>query len=286
MNRFILKVSIIVFSLTLASFRWPVENGRITSTFGESRGDHFHDGIDLGSPDGKIYPVANGKLLLYWDKSLFPLDQYPGGGNYKIIAHEGGVYSVILHLEDGGPIAKEYGANDVIGIIGNTGHSYGKHLHLSIVDLKRRQSLNPLVIMPPSEDLKAPEVVALHLRIGDKYVQLRDKAKIRLTRHYPLLVEMYDSVRGGERLGVYGVVVHFNGKKMCDSVYKSIAITPNGMAVGGKTYEALYDEKGYYKVNGVKYLNGENIIKITAMDYAGNIAEKEFTVFVTLDMPL
>ena len=77
-------------AMSFVSFRWPVNNGTVTSTFCESRWDHFHDGMDMTSIDGKVYPVESGTLLFYWDKTLFPLDNYPGGGNYKILEHRNG----------------------------------------------------------------------------------------------------------------------------------------------------------------------------------------------------
>lgn len=78
-ERLTLYLSILVFALMSLSFRWPVDAGRITSSFGESRGDHFHDGIDMVCPDDKIYPVDSGKLVYYRDETIFPLDVVPGG---------------------------------------------------------------------------------------------------------------------------------------------------------------------------------------------------------------
>ena len=73
-NSNLLYSCIILLTLFNTSFRWPVENGRITSTFGESRWDHFHDGVDMTSIDNKIYPSADGKLIFLWDKSIFPIE--------------------------------------------------------------------------------------------------------------------------------------------------------------------------------------------------------------------
>ena len=69
--RFILFAVPLVLVMSLVSFKWPVTNGTVTSTFCESRWDHFHDGIDMTSIDDKVYPVEDGKLLFYWDKALF-----------------------------------------------------------------------------------------------------------------------------------------------------------------------------------------------------------------------
>jgi hypothetical protein len=286
MQRVVTGMAVILLAFSTTSFRWPVNNGKITSTFGESRNDHFHDGVDMTASDMKIYPAASGNLLLFWDKSLFPLDHYPGGGNFKVLSHGNKQYSVYLHLEDGGPVRKSYSETDQIGIIGNTGHSYGKHVHFTVVDRSIMKSLNPYCIMPALEDVKAPEIVGMHLRIGDKYVLLRENSKIRLTKHYPLLLQVYDSIAGNERVGVYRLVVVMNNRKVYDTVFHGLGMTSRGIALGKKIFSDVFDEIGYYKVDGVKYINGENTVKITACDFKGNVTEKDYLFNVTLDMPL
>ncbi|MDR3238208.1 MAG: M23 family metallopeptidase, partial [Spirochaetia bacterium] len=118
-NRLLAKVSLLIIVLFTLSFNWPVENGRLTSTFGESRGDHFHDGIDLVSADDIIRPAADGTVMYFWDKSFFPLDNEPGGGNFTIIQHEGDVCSVYMHIAVGTISA----SGKQLAVIGNSGHS-------------------------------------------------------------------------------------------------------------------------------------------------------------------
>ena len=50
---------LVFFNLSFANFnfQWPLKEGLITSTFGESRADHFHDGVDIVSANKNIYPV-------------------------------------------------------------------------------------------------------------------------------------------------------------------------------------------------------------------------------------
>ena len=133
MNKSILYFSILVLVMSNLSFKWPVKNGRITSTYGESRGDHFHDGLDMICPDDKVYPVESGKLLFFWDKSIFPLENHPGGGNYKIIKHDNNMYSLYLHLKDGLSTQNIYSSDNKIAMVGNSGRSFAKHLHFSIL---------------------------------------------------------------------------------------------------------------------------------------------------------
>jgi hypothetical protein len=283
-HRAVLHISLIIIALSFASFRWPVGSGTITSTFCESRWDHFHDGIDITSFDGKVYPVEPGTLLYYWDKTLFPLDNYPGGGNYKILAHRNGLYSVYMHLENGMSSKKIYIAEDTVGIMGDTGHSGAKHVHFSIGNAAASTSMNPLKLLPPHDDTRPPIISEMAFHIGDKYVIVRDKANIRLTKHYPLLLKVTDSMQGRESLGIYKMSVLFNGRKVYDKEFASLSSSKGAFSVQGKGFDSLFDRKGYYKVEGLVYAEGENVVHVTAADFSGNTTEAEFTFVVHLDM--
>jgi hypothetical protein len=56
------------------------------------------------------------------------------------------------------------------------------------------------------------------------------------------------------------------------------------LQVEGRNYDNLYNHKGYYKVEGVRYVQGENEILVTATDYSGNRTEKKFILNIRLDM--
>jgi len=284
MPRRLFCLSLVIMAMSFVSFRWPVDNGTLTSTFCESRWDHFHDGIDMTSVDDRVYPVKAGQLIFYWDKALFPLDNYPGGGNYKILEHRDGIYSLYMHLENGLSSKKTYTEKDTVGMMGNTGHSKNKHIHFSIMKYMTRVSVNPLKLLPAWEDTRAPVLSEIAFRIGDRIIIVRDRANVRLTRHYPLLVKITDAMTGRENLGVYRLSAEFNGRKVMTKEFGSLALTRGRLTVDGKKFENLFDSKGYYRIEGLTYAEGENVLKVTASDYAGNTAEKEYTFNVKLDI--
>ncbi len=277
-------ISIYTLIIINLSFTWPVTDMRVTSSFGESRGDHFHDGIDLVSNDARIFPAEEGRLVFLWDKSLFPLENYPGGGNYRILKHDSGYYSIYMHLADNPEFRTAYGMNDLIGEIGDTGHSSGKHLHLSMLNSESLKSLNPLLYFPKVKDKEAPHIENVYIRIDDKYFRIRDNDTIRLTRHYPLLIDIYDSINRTEKLGIYKLVVIFNGEKVVDNEYSEIVLLKNGLTISGKSFQDLFDERGYYKVSDITYNEGTNKLLIRATDYSGNETSMSTSFKVNLDI--
>jgi murein DD-endopeptidase MepM/ murein hydrolase activator NlpD len=105
-------------------FAWPVANRRITSGYGERWGS-LHKGIDMVSSNKNIMAADNGKVIFAGTRS--------GYGNAIIIDHGNGFQTLYGHLSK---ISVKKGAivekGEVIGVMGNTGNSYGVHLHFEI----------------------------------------------------------------------------------------------------------------------------------------------------------
>lgn len=276
--------ALVFLALMHLSFRWPAENPVITSSFGESRWDHFHDGMDVIASDKTVYPVAEGDLVYYWSKSRFPFDEYPGMGNYLIISHGSDIVSIYGHLSDGVAPKNRYADGEAIGSMGNTGHSMATHLHFTLYNRTGKKSINPFTALPKIEDAKPPVHIATWFRIGDRYVQLRDKGNYRITAHHPLLLEITDTISRRERLGVYKLAVQINERPVLDVEFNEIDSSKNILTVGGLTSQDLFDEKGYYRIAGAKYAEGENRIRIIATDFNGNRMESTLSFSIHLDI--
>ncbi len=103
---------------------WPV-SGQITSPFGYRWGA-LHAGIDIAAPSGTpIHAAAGGSVVLA---------AWTGGyGNYTCIDHGGGLATCYAHQSAYAVSAgAQVGQGQVIGYVGNTGHSFGAHLHFEV----------------------------------------------------------------------------------------------------------------------------------------------------------
>ena len=101
---------------------------RITSNYGY-RHRRMHRGVDLGYPEGT--PVAAA-----WDgivRISKGTANTGGYGNLVVIRHDNGLETYYGHLSrrlvNPGQMVK---AGDIIGLGGNTGRSYGAHLHFEV----------------------------------------------------------------------------------------------------------------------------------------------------------
>jgi len=112
-------------------------NGKLTSYFG-SRWGGFHRGIDISNNIGtKVYVSGNGVVI----ESKFG-NSY---GNYILVQHKNGFRTRYAHLSKRlVKVGAEVKQGDLIGLMGNTGTSYGSHLHYEIY--YNGNLINPLKI--------------------------------------------------------------------------------------------------------------------------------------------
>jgi murein DD-endopeptidase MepM/ murein hydrolase activator NlpD len=100
---------------------WPI-SGAFTSPFG-MRWGRLHAGVDLAAPEGTpIRAAESGSVVLAG---------WTGGyGNYTCIAHGGALTTCYAHQSRyGTSVGAKVSQGQVIGYVGNTGHSFGAHLH-------------------------------------------------------------------------------------------------------------------------------------------------------------
>lgn len=119
----VMKGTKVVLGEGTGKFSWPVMGARLTSTFGKRWGRQ-HKGIDMVG-NKNILAADNGVIEFAGTKN--------GLGRCIIINHKNGFKTTYAHLSKinvkEGQIVER---GDKIGIMGNTGHSFGTHLHFEI----------------------------------------------------------------------------------------------------------------------------------------------------------
>jgi murein DD-endopeptidase MepM/ murein hydrolase activator NlpD len=109
-------------------FKFPLDYIGITQTFSSS-----HRGVDLGWHNYQGEPVyASADGVVYSTK-----DYDTSGtswGNFVKLDHGNGWYTLYAHLRDGLQVSngQQVKQGDLLGYMGNTGHSYGTHLHYEV----------------------------------------------------------------------------------------------------------------------------------------------------------
>ena len=108
-----------------SEFRSPVD-GIVTSRYGYRSGKH-HSGIDLDLETGDTVRSC-------WSGKVRYAKYNDGGfGNLVIVRHYNGLETFYAHLSKLLVVPdQDVNAGDILGLGGNTGHSFGSHLHFEV----------------------------------------------------------------------------------------------------------------------------------------------------------
>ena len=213
----------------------------LSGTFGEFR-SRFHTGIDFksrGVQGQKIFSIEDGFV------SRIEVNNY-GYGKVIYIDHPNGYTSVYAHLRNFSPELNKYIKSElyksqtnsikkfpkkneltirkgsVIGYSGNTGRSFGPHLHFEIRETENQNALNPLMFNYKYIDKERPIIRGL-------YIINEDKSLVRKLPVRKKISKLNDSTYISD-------LIEYNGK---------IGI---GLDIYDIQYKNLYNQNGIYKI--------------------------------------
>ena len=115
---------------------WPITGGTLTQPFGPTtftlepplgQYRHFHTGIDIAAVYGTpVVAAADGLVVAVQHTSV-------GYGNYVIVAHGGGYFTLYAHLADTQVVEGQHLVRgQLVGHEGATGLATGPHLHFEL----------------------------------------------------------------------------------------------------------------------------------------------------------
>jgi murein DD-endopeptidase MepM/ murein hydrolase activator NlpD len=155
----------------------------LSGNFGELRPNHFHTGIDIktnSTINHKLYSIEDGYV------SRINISTW-GYGKAVYITHSNGYTSVYAHINKFNPEVDTYirslqyklktyeidtllpkdfitlKKGEFIAFSGNTGNSFGPHLHFEIRTSDTEHPINPLLFDFDVKDTKAPKIYSLAL---------------------------------------------------------------------------------------------------------------------------
>ncbi len=200
LTKLLVLFSSIVIHSQEVDFHPPIDAPfNLSGTFGEFR-SRFHTGIDFKGGEGiNIFSIEDGYISR--------IEVSPSGyGKVVYITHPNGYSSVYAHLSRFSPDIERYikseqyrsksytvkkfpkkdqiqvKRGELLGYSGNTGRSFGAHLHFEIRDTNSQDALNPLMFNYTYEDLERPIIRGLYT-INENNTLIRDLPKrIRISK--------------------------------------------------------------------------------------------------------
>jgi hypothetical protein len=275
-------VLFLALAVPLCAIEWPVQKKIVTGNFGESRGDHFHTGIDIGGGEQEVRPILDGELVFRYDEESDYSSLPRGVGSFAVLRHKENILSIYCHLKNGSVPAdkKSFSDRDLLGIIGETGDSEGKHLHLEIYDLETKAFLNPLSILPPIPDRQPPVIKGVFLKSGGSMIPLESGSEAPRGQGeiYAEIYDLREDVRYLWTMAPYSVRMALNGKEVSKIVLDSLQVKNGRMVVAGTSLDAarMYASDRLIECGSVELRGGESHLHIVVRDFAGNETVKEF----------
>jgi hypothetical protein len=293
----IFYIILILLSFLFFSFDWPVKEKVLTATFGESRWDHFHSGIDIGGGEQPVYPIDSGEVVFYYNENEKPWDIPTGLGNFIVVDHGGGIRSLYSHLKTDSidPSVRKVSKEDKIGVTGSSGGSYGIHLHLELLDQDKKRGKNQVVnplphLRPKIQDTTPPVILGLYLKNDEDTILNIDKMKEIPSGNWNVILEAYDLIDTNSysyQMAPYNFVIELNGEVKINITIDTLE-EKNGTQylITGEdlTFQQFYlnPTKDDWKVvlGSIPFYPGETYLKAIVKDTYNNETIKNFVVKV------
>jgi hypothetical protein len=233
----------------------------LSGNFGEIRPDHFHAGLDF-----KTQGVSGKKMLAMADGYISRIRVTHGSGYVLDVCYDNGYSTISRHLSGFvAPIAgrvkelqyanesweatitpekDEYRvkAGQQIAWSGNTGYSFGPHLHLEMLEDKTGDYIDPLPFLKKYlKDTRAPQTLGFMLfpQMGKGVVNGKTtpqafganrKDTVRAWGVIGSGIRAYDFMDGTRnRCGVHTVILTVDGKEVFRSVVDRFSADENRM---------------------------------------------------------
>lgn len=241
---------LLFFSVCILSQEYPKDfinplgiTNYLSGNFGELRGFHFHSGLDIKTNQKEGY-----NIYAIQDGYVSRINISPRGyGNALYITHPNGFTSVYAHMQQfKGEIEKytrkqQYNLQqfsidieipqnalpvkkgDIIGLSGNSGSSFGPHLHFEVRNTETQETINPFLFGFDVPDSKPPllrgmYVYALNGEVAGKkrYDLIGSKnfnTPIHASGKVGIGVQTFDQLDGANNLnGVYNIKIFSNNE--------------------------------------------------------------------------
>jgi len=251
----------------------------LNGNFGESRPSHFHSGIDFKTQfkEGlNVFSSAKGYVSRISIK-------HGGFGKALYINHPNGYTTVYAHLKNFNKKIEDYIKkiqytkksyqiehyfkkdvikilkNENIGKSGNTGSSFGPHLHYEIRLTKNQKAINPQLFEIDIKDTRRPIINSVFLYKLDSLNKISEPIKLKIKR-------INDSIYQSEEVTANGTI----GFGISGFDRQDLANNKNGIY----KYSTIYDNKENIEFNFNSFFFEESIKIKTLIDYKYYIQNK------------
>ncbi len=274
-------------ALSAFAMDWPLAPPRLAATFGTYAKGRVITGIALAGDDGFVRAAEDGELSFSLDEGehagLLPAPL----GSFVVVEHQKGMAAVYSHLAPGSltTYLRKPKAGDILGRPGTTGWIEGPGAVFEVYDRRAGSWVNPLLLLPPQADDKAPVIRSLALSRADKVYVLGETASVPQGT-YRISVDVADPADSpwtAGPLAPYGLRLSIDGVEAAKSVF-DVAKGSGGelmlFALAPVAAGELRTKDGRYELAERLFTRGRASLEVRVEDVAGNRRSATWTIAV------
>jgi len=257
----------------LAAMDWPASDAALVRNFGwNDRGSPVLGAVFEG--DGDALAVEDGELIFY----------YPGAnaagrlpsplGRWAAVDHGDGLISIYSRLNEATerhPVKIK--KSEPLAAAGISGWSNRKGFYFMLYDRRERCWVNPLMIIAPYPDARAPQIVSVALR-DSSGAQVSPAGLWSLSQgRYTITVHAEDTMLSfmDRPLAPWRIISSVNGVEVGSLSFETISARGGRLMVGGLApVRQIYAPFPAFEAGAVLLNRGQVTLEVIVQDIAGN----------------
>ncbi len=280
-------VAALVVDGSVFAMDWPLSPPRLAATFGTFAKGRVVAGIALSSDDGLVRSVDDGEISFSLEERSHPGVLPAPLGSFVVIEHKGNMATLYSHLASGSlsTAGKKPESGEIIGKAGASGWIEGSGMVFQVYDRRAGSWVNPLLLLPPLADDKAPVIRSLVLTRAEKTYVLGETASLPQGT-YKVSVDVADPADSSWTVGPlapFSIRISIDGVEVAKDVF-DVARALNGelmlFALAPVAAGELRTKEGRYVVAERLFNRGRVTIEVRVEDVAGNKRSAAWSVIV------
>jgi hypothetical protein len=262
--------------LAVYGMDWPSQEGVMIKNFGWNDAGKPMTGITFEA-EGPIRAADTGELIFIHSPSNTASRLPAPLGAWMALGHRDGLVSIYGRFEDQGTISLPslIEKDTVIAQAGFSGWTGTRGFYFSLFDRRERRWVNPVMIISPPEDTRAPLIQSVSLKNAEG--RIINPAQVRTIEQgrYTVLVEPVDTrLRPNEGpLAPHRILCSVNGVEIGGLIFETLSVrdgvlmaSRNGLIPARQVYAPF----PAFEAGEVSFTRGQAAIEIIVQDIQGN----------------
>ena len=274
----------LLLSIPLLAINWPSSTGIMTRNFGVNNSGFPQLGLSFDA--GEVVEAAADGELLYLRRQGDTASRLPSTlGSWIAVDHGDGIVSIYSRFNNQALSEElmrtlESGRINMgmpLGESGISGWSSRRGFYFQLYDRTEKRWINPLLIINPPLDTRAPEILSVRLINSEGTVFFNPSPARNLVQgRYTIIVDAFDTLRSPNEnpLAPHRIICFLNGREAGVLNFESYSSRDGSLTVqrnGLVPLKQAFAPFPAFEIADVWISRGQTNLEIIAQDISGNV---------------